>query len=148
MQSTDGGLEHRKPGFSGCVVRSSPKQRRQNLQSYKHFGTAHGCNKLRVLDSKLTASARVQLYGSRPRCGFFFTWQRKAISRRAAKPPGISDVSSNLNNNNNNRRQSRRQTVPTCHPRHAHIDDALLESKSRRQTTPRQNENLARAETG
>ena len=26
MQSTDGGLEHRKPGFSGCVVRSSPKQ--------------------------------------------------------------------------------------------------------------------------
>ena len=31
------------------------------------------------------------------------------------------------------RRQSRRQTVPTCHPRHAHIDDALLASKSRRQ---------------
>ena len=57
------------------------------------------------------------------------------------------------------RRQSRRQTVPTCRlgapsfvkcPRHAHFDDTLLakQQQTPRQTTPRRNESLARAETG
>ena len=57
------------------------------------------------------------------------------------------------------RRQSRRQTVPTCLlgapsfvkcPRHAHFDDTLLAKQQHtpRQTTPRRNESLARAETG
>ena len=54
---------------------------------------------------------------------------------------------------------SRRQTIPTCRlgppsfvkcPRRAHFDDALLakQKQTPRQTTPRRNESLARAETG
>ena len=129
-------------------MRSSPKQWVQNLQSYKHFGTAHGFNKLLVLDSKQTS--RHVNFAERH-------VNSKAISRRPlavpqADRPFDSDIATGPQAFPTRRRDCKTSPRgPAFRPRHANFDDAaLLANKGRcqRQTTTRRNKTLARAEMG
>ena len=101
------------------------------MDSYKHFGTAHGFNKLLVLDSKQTS--RHVNFAERH-------VNSKAISRRPLAVPQAD------------RRDCKTSPRgPAFRPRHANFHDAaLLANKGRRQrqTTTRRNKSLARAEMG
>ena len=123
MQSTDGGfLEHSKPpGFSGCVVRSSPKQLRQNFGILKHT-RPHLITSIKA--SKQTSKLRDHVFYS-------LLLQRKAFAEKGRIAEG--------------RRQSRRQTVPI--PPFVHATRTFmthcLQSKGRRQGRRRRGETKA-----